>query len=89
MINEHEHMHFSQPWDPRVREDTGIIIPPENAGQWERTSLPLTVSPSYTRIIHNFSQYFDDEMWAIGDESMEQELDILNKLVMIGGRQRY
>jgi len=89
MIDEREHMHFSQPWNPRVREETGIIIPPENAGQWERTSLPLTVSPSYTRIFQNFSQYFDDEMWAIGDESMEQELDILNKLVMMGGRQRY
>jgi Ca-activated chloride channel family protein len=89
MIDEREHIHHSQPWDPRVREDTGIIIPPENAGQWERTSLPLVISPSYATVFRSFSRYFEDEMWAIGDETMEQEVDILDKLAMMGEGRRY
>jgi Ca-activated chloride channel family protein len=89
MLDEREHIHHSQPWNPRVREDTGIIIPSENAGQWERTSLPLIVSPSYATVFRSFSRYFEDEMWAIGDETMEQEMDILDKLAMTGEGRRY
>ena len=40
MMDERQHVQYSQPWDPCVREDTGIIIPVEPFSQWERQSLP-------------------------------------------------
>jgi len=67
-------------WYPRISEDTGIEIPSDYLGQWERQSLPLTVSEPYVRIFRNFSRYFRNEMEAIGDNSLEQELDILEIL---------
>jgi Ca-activated chloride channel family protein len=80
-IDERQHVQYSKPWDPVCNEDMGIIIPPDPyLSQWERTSLPLMVSPSYQRIFHTFSQYFEKEMRGIGDYTLEQELGILNKL---------
>ncbi len=81
MIDERQHVQYSQPWEPIVREDTGILIPPEpGLSQWERQSLPLTVSEPYRRIFRDFSQYFEKEMRAIGDYALDQEIEILNKL---------
>jgi len=42
--------------------------------------MPLTVSEPYVRIFRNFSRYFRNEMEAIGDYSLEQELDIMEIL---------
>jgi Ca-activated chloride channel family protein len=81
MIDERNHAAYSRPWDPVIREDTGIIIPPDPyLSQWERQSLPLTVSEPYKRIFKTFSQYFAKEMSAIGDYTLDQEINILNKL---------
>jgi Ca-activated chloride channel family protein len=81
MIDERQHIQYSKPWEPTVREDTGIIIPPDPyLSQWERSSLPLTVSASYKRIFRNFSQYFKSEWGAIGDDTLYQEMEILTKL---------
>jgi Ca-activated chloride channel homolog len=81
MADERQHMNISYYWDPCVREDTGIIIPDEiNFNQWERTSLPLTVSDSYSRIFQVFGRYFDNEMDGIGDNDLGQDLDIINML---------
>ena len=79
LTDQRQHVSYSQPWDPVIREDTGILIPLETS-QWERQSLPLAVSPGYRQIFRNFSGYFANEMNAIGDSSLGQELDIINWL---------
>jgi Ca-activated chloride channel family protein len=56
------------------------VPPPPSLGQWERQSLPLVVSGPYGEIFDEFYDYFKEEMRAIDDDTLEQELDILNKL---------
>jgi Ca-activated chloride channel family protein len=48
---------------------------------WERTSLPLTVSDAYKAQLAAFSAYFKTEMAAIGDDTLAQEVTVLDKLV--------
>jgi Ca-activated chloride channel family protein len=79
-IDEWEHAHWSRPWDPRVSEEDGIVIPPSGLGKWERQSLPLMVSAEYRMLLREFSDYFYDEMDEIGDYELEQELEILEAL---------
>jgi Ca-activated chloride channel family protein len=82
IIDERDHYQYSSGWEPCIDEDTGIVIPPENGlGQWERQSLPLTVSSSYRKIFRNFEDYFADEMDEIQDYTLEQELDILDMII--------
>lgn len=80
MMDERQYARYNQPWSPRVREDTGICIPAENVGQWERTSLNLSVSQPYRSIFRTFAGYFEDEMYAIGDKTLEKELQVLEWL---------
>jgi Ca-activated chloride channel homolog len=81
MADERQHMNISSYWDPCVREDTGIVIPNEALfSQWERTSISLTVSDSYQRLFENFGRYFENEMDALGDNDLGQDLDIINML---------
>lgn len=80
LIDEREHLDWSDSWYPRVDEEDGIVIPPE-LGTWERQSLPLVVSQPYEDIFRYFSDYFADEMYAIGDRNLEQELDVLDTLI--------
>jgi Ca-activated chloride channel homolog len=77
MIDERQHLNYGRPWDPCVREDTGIIIPVAYTGQWERQSLPLTVSGPYRSLFLSFISYFDQEMRAVQDTTLNQELQIL------------
>jgi Ca-activated chloride channel family protein len=79
LIDERQHPQYSSSWNPRVREDTGIGLPPDNL-QWERQSLPLTVSAPYRTIFRNFSAYFANEISAIGDNSLNQEQSLLSTL---------
>jgi Ca-activated chloride channel family protein len=81
MMDERNHAHISYPWYPCINDDTGITIPNEGLySQWERTSLPLSVSPEYRKLFARFAHYFEAEMDAIGDTSLQQELSILWKL---------
>jgi Ca-activated chloride channel family protein len=86
MMDERQYVRYSQPWNARVREDTGIVIPAENVGQWERTSLPLTVSQPYRSVFREFASYFEDEMLDIGDRDLGQELDVLSRLTSYSTR---
>jgi Ca-activated chloride channel family protein len=86
LIDEREHAHWSAPWEPRVTTEDGICVPPSQLGQWERTSLPLTVSSPYRSLFRDFSAYFADEMDEIGDNTLGQEIDILEEL---GGHGSY
>jgi acyl-CoA synthetase (AMP-forming)/AMP-acid ligase II len=69
---------------PSISETSGIIIPNGNdkvdLNKWEHQSTPLKVSASYKKLFESFSKYFENEMKAIGDNSLSRELEILNKL---------
>lgn len=80
MLDEREHLNYGRPWDPRVREEIGIIVPPDNVGQWERTSVPLMVSDPYRSTFRVFLKHFQDQAYEIGDEDLQQEVNVLNKL---------
>jgi Ca-activated chloride channel homolog len=84
LIDERRYVHDSSSWSPSVREDTGICMPAETFSQWERTSLELRVSQSYHEIFRTFAGYFEDEMYAIGDNSLETELVVLDRLAGSG-----
>ena len=49
-------------------------------GQWERQSIPLSVSGGYQAMMGQFGNHFEMETNAIGDPELEQELEILRKL---------
>ncbi|MGA1823823.1 MAG: vWA domain-containing protein [bacterium] len=55
-------------------------IYPAQLGKWERQSVPLSVSSVYRAMFKDFKDYFTDEMEAIGDSSLAQEVTILEKL---------
>jgi hypothetical protein len=64
-------------WDsPLPTPSRGIGL-----GQWERTSAPLVVSPAYRDIFTQFKAYVDAEAAAIGDPILQQEVDVLERLV--------
>ncbi len=64
-----------------VDREIGIMVPPAvQLGQWERQSVPLRVSGQYKELFGEFKAYFEKEMNAIGDDSLKQEIAILDKL---------
>ncbi|MFB3765474.1 MAG: VWA domain-containing protein [Methanotrichaceae archaeon] len=64
---------------PAVTFETGIVVP-VILGEWERQSQPLHVSEPYHKLFSVFSSYFGGEKAAIGDDTLQQEQDILDKL---------
>lgn len=52
-----------------------------NSSKWERTSKPLKVSDEYKKLFSEFKIYFEQEMKAIGDESLKKEIEIMDKLI--------
>ncbi|MFC1919977.1 hypothetical protein ACFLWX_04220, partial [Chloroflexota bacterium] len=80
MIDEREHYHYSQPWEPSVDEVRGIIVPVE-LGEWERQSLPLVVSGLYGELLEEFRMYFNGEMDDIQDNFLGQELEMLDMII--------
>jgi len=79
MIDERSHIHYSQPWEPTVDREVGIV-PPPSYSQWERQSLPLVVSYPYRELLEEFADYFEYEMNEIHDSTLEQEIEILENL---------
>lgn len=49
-------------------------------GEHEHPSVELTVSDEYKEIFTNFSKYLEEEIKSIGDESMKQEIELLEEL---------
>ena len=54
---------------------------PDVLSRWERQSTPLVISKEYLKIIQIFSSYFEKEMQAIGDTSMERELELMDLIM--------
>lgn len=50
-------------------------------GEHERTSVRLTVSDEYKDVFNSLKAYLEAEIDAIGDETMEQEIEIIEKLL--------
>jgi len=66
---------------PSVNQENGIILPQAPAlGEWERQSLPLQVSPAYRTLFAQFKAYFATEMNGLADETLQQELTVLERL---------
>jgi Ca-activated chloride channel homolog len=69
---------------PLIDSEWGIpILPPwpiSRLGQWERRSTPLYVAHKYREIFSQFRTYFVSESEALGDEDLQQELKILDRL---------
>lgn len=64
-----------------VEVEDGITVPTEELGQWEHQSHPLVVSGRYEERIRAFREYFASEANALGDEDLQQELDIIDKIL--------
>ncbi len=64
---------------PSVTLANGIVIPIE-LGEWERQSMPLVVSEPYPDLFGRFLNYFESEAQVLGDSTLEQEEEMLNKL---------
>jgi Ca-activated chloride channel family protein len=69
---------------PSVTLANGIVIPIE-LGEWERQSLPLSVSEPYPELFGRFSDYFQSESQVLGDSTLDQEEAILRKLQGFAG----
>jgi Ca-activated chloride channel family protein len=79
IIDERESIEKNETVTPSVNAEDGII-PPIVLGRWERQSIPLRVSEPYKELSKEFAVYFEKEMNAIGDNTLGQELDILDTL---------
>ncbi len=69
--------------NPLVTRESGIVVFDERIfelGRWERQSMPLSVSSNYRELFEDFYDYFEIEIEAIGDRTLDRELDILKKL---------
>lgn len=52
-------------------------------GEYERRSVPLTVSDEYKEIFANLKTYFEAEVEAINDEDLEKEIEVLELLLTV------
>ena len=50
-------------------------------GEHERTSVKLTVSEEYKEVFETLKTYLEAEIEAIGDKTMEQEIEIIEELL--------
>ena len=61
-----------------------VIYTPEHPlwplGQWERQSVPLHVSERYAGLFAEFREHFESEMAILGDDSLAQEIEMLDTL---------
>lgn len=67
-------------WIGAERQNAAAKAGSTSTTDWERQSLPLTVSEPYRTQLGTFSAYFKGEMAAIGDDSLAQETTVLDKL---------
>ena len=85
ILDERSSYHDERPiLRPLVDSEWGIpILPPwpiSRLGEWERRSTPLYVAHKYRELFSQFRAYFVAESEALGDEDLQQELKILDRL---------
>ncbi|WP_302080620.1 vWA domain-containing protein [Salinibaculum rarum] len=66
----------------RANGATGVDdwLLPDQRGQHERESVPLVVPDQYAERFARLREYLDDVMTAVGDDSLQQELELLDTL---------
>lgn len=69
---------------PTVTLESGIVIPVD-LGEWERQSLPLKVAEPYRKLFSVIETYFEEESQAVGDDNLQQEQIVLEKLANYKG----
>jgi Ca-activated chloride channel family protein len=81
ITDERESIESGKTVQPSVTLEDGIVVPgPVELGEWERQSLPLTVSEPYRNLFDVFGTYFENESDALGDIDLQQEEVVLDKL---------
>ncbi len=78
-IDERKAEKIGQKVVPSVTLASGIVIPVD-LGEWERQSLPLKVAEPYRKLFSVFGTYFEEESQAVGDDNLQQEQAVLEKL---------
>lgn len=82
IIDERRTLEPDMPIIISVTNEEGIVVPDViELTEWERQSADLKVSDGYKQLFSDFKIYFQNEMNEIGDESLEQEVVILEKLI--------
>lgn len=66
---------------PEIEPDDPIEPPELTLSEWELQSVPLTVSESNAERFETFREHFDTEADAIGDETLERELELLGEIL--------
>jgi len=80
IIDERSALDQDAPVEPSVTLEDGIVVPGPLLGEWERQSLPLTVSEGYRVFFELFRSHFETESVALGDPDLQQEVVVLDKL---------
>ncbi|HOX96753.1 MAG TPA: VWA domain-containing protein [bacterium] len=66
----------------RVNYEDGIKCPPFiEFSPWEQSSVPLSVNAHYQEMMTKFKTYFQSEFSALDDDTLKQDLEILNRLL--------
>ena len=74
-------MRLIKDWIVAERQNAVALGGTVGAGtDWEGQSLPLTVSEIYRAKFAAFSTYFKSESQAIADDTLSQEVTVLDKL---------
>ena len=68
------------------RRGIPVHIPEYRLGRWERQSQPLRVSQEYTKIFQIFARSFGQQAQIINDPVLDQEEEILERLMNWSGR---
>lgn len=70
--------------EPRDGNDPWWWFPPDpgefQLGEWERQSIPLFISRPYRKLFGNFLIHFESEMQELGDDTLSQEVEVLQRL---------
>lgn len=68
------------PWPPLPRLRVGCPILPVRLGKWERQSRPLAVGGDARDAMRKLAGFMKDEKAALKDATLQQEVDLLQKL---------
>jgi Ca-activated chloride channel family protein len=82
-IYEERQERFPEPivFDAECLDCTQPYPIPPNFSRWERASTPLSVSPRTKEALKEFKEYYQQEVEKIGDEDLQKEVEVLNKLI--------
>ena len=76
--------HAGTPYGSDYLYSDGLHVPKRvgvSLGQWERQSVPLTVSSDYASAIAEFAAHFSQEAESIGDPELLQEAALMSTLL--------